>query len=142
MSNRIKDTIRRYAAMALSLTVVICFCFIGTPGNIFTTAADSSKELSNAVDPDMIYPGLDDLIRYPHDPGYVKSGFGGFRVSEAENGGIRFSVSGGRHISQLCRYCKVLPSELSSAALTDTEMIPGKYAAAEKTIITTQAAHK
>lgn len=96
MSNRIKGTIRRYAAMALSLTVVICFCFIGTPRNIFTTAADSSKELSDAVDPDMIYPGLDDLIRYPHDPGYVKSGFGGFRVSEAENGGIRFSVSGGR----------------------------------------------
>ena len=46
MNNRIKDTIRRYAAMALSLTVVICFCFIGTPGNIFATAADSSKELS------------------------------------------------------------------------------------------------
>ena len=84
MSNMIKDTIRRYAAMALSLTVVICFCFIGTPGNIFTTAADSSKELSNAVDPDMIYPELDDLIRYPHDPGYVKSAVYGFRYRAAD----------------------------------------------------------
>lgn len=96
MGIKIKNIIKRYTSVITSLTMIIFMCFIAAPESSVAVFASTSKKLSDAIDPEMIYPGLDDLIRYPNDPGYVKSGFSGFNVSEAEGGGIRFSVSGGR----------------------------------------------